>query len=471
MESDKDIDGLIRFIKKNKETKILKEVSKSLGNLGEEAILPIIHTIISMENEYYDERKKIKDDDKRVSKFILFYDKKEALYKSFEFMNKETQEYILGLLNHEDQEVRVRALRILEVLKFKEPIEPVVALLEDRNKNVRASAAGVLSEIENENLIKPLLKALNDEYDIVRGNAAYGLRYYKNKELVEPLVELAKDPSQDARWGAAASLGELRDTRAVYQLTKLLDDEDDVVREYAIESLGKTGAMDSFSELERHVKEKDMDIRRMAYMALGRIDKNWAQEIFKKNIRREIDYEPNKEEPKEFIKFMIKGSLFGALFMGPMLYLRGISFADFIGIDPYFGELFTGLALDFIFAFFIFILGFGLIDVLNDIPLRNNIAVEYYGIEMYNKKYYKFLKEKISKRYRITEDNNPTLEISIPDTEGESIMVTISAFFVERKGDSTIGIENFKKLDEGNQQKILQCINDAFVEYTLTPNE
>jgi HEAT repeat protein len=466
MESRKDIDGLIRVIKENKDEKILDEAAISLGNMEEKAVLPIIDAIISMEKEFHENRKDVKDTWRRMSKTSTFHKQRDALYNSFGYMQIRTRGYILELLNHKDPKIRAKACMALEAVKFKGPVGPLIDALKDNDRSVRAAAAYAMTEIKNQNLTESLLGALRDEYGLVRENAAYALKHYRNEKVLESLIKMTKDTDKGARWGAAVALGGYKDKRAIKSLVWLLDDYDYMIREEAVRSLGKIGDPHSFMILEKHIRDREYNVRKAVLEALGKIDRKKARRLYNANVKREIDHNPFKEERRQVYGFYLTGSFIFPLFM--LLFSRA---QDFSFIDFNYDNSIVLFVAEFMFYYVVFVILVIIIYFGGMLSMRKDVKINYYGMEIDAEKYYTILKKKIPKKFRIQDNIVQWVIIAVPNEANVFRAVTISVAEHQKKGDTTISVAGFKDVDRDRGEEIIKIIDDAMVEYALTKIE
>jgi serine/threonine protein kinase len=169
-----------------------------------------------------------------------------------------------AMLADEDEAVRLRALRVLELSEGTEALSGLVSALRDRSLRVKAAAVaalvakgsgagGMIIEELNEALdtgdyvtarfaaralgllggeqIAPILIALIGCEDVfVACEAVLALGQMKCREAVEPLLSLLRSPNGNLRFAAVEALGHIGDPRAREALADLLADEDEGIR-------------------------------------------------------------------------------------------------------------------------------------------------------------------------------------------------------------------------------------------------
>jgi len=179
MEKIRDIDGLIKALGYNNYD-IQNRASEALGRVGEAAIDPLIHALMTE-----------------------------------------------GFLVNEGFDFRWRAAEALGNTRHAKAVEPLIQALTDRDEEVRKHTVKALGRIRDAKAIQPLVQAMRDESCSVRSEAA------------EALDELSWKPKSDeeqvhyliarAAWGKLIILGE----PAIDPLIQILTDKNSSIREAA----------------------------------------------------------------------------------------------------------------------------------------------------------------------------------------------------------------------------------------------
>lgn len=159
---------------------------------------------------------------------------------------------------------RLRASSAL--IKIGEPaVEHLIGLLKHEDKEVRQLAIEALGEIRDNRAVEPVLYILNQamkEYgnSDIRDTAISALKKI-NKPPIEPFIEALKNENWVIRQVAAEVLGNLGDKKAIFSLTQVLDDEMKEVRQAATESLEKLGHKITLLKWTLDIENKNIEIR------------------------------------------------------------------------------------------------------------------------------------------------------------------------------------------------------------------
>jgi len=214
-------------------------------------------------------------------------------------------------------------------------IEPIIGLLSHENHEVREAAAGQLARVHEPRTVDPLIKALNDEHQFVQSRASPGMSWvreqrgyepvlavYKRKETYhpvratalrnlrghpqeveflieslanwsprvqnaavqrlgqllpreafEPLLDCLRNSKyNDVRADVAEVLAKMNDRRAVPPLIDRLQDPTSLTRAAAARALGSFGDPRAISPLIRALDNEGWDTRRDAAIALSKFD-------------------------------------------------------------------------------------------------------------------------------------------------------------------------------------------------------
>lgn len=132
----------------------------------------------------------------------------EEMEKQFE---KKNEQYFKGLLDHDDNVVRTRAVCILAGIGAENAVEPIgLVLKDDKNALVRHEAAFSLGQLGYRSGIEPLVHAVRyDPSFFVRHEAAVALGVIGSEEARKILNEALNDESEEVRESAVVALANL----------------------------------------------------------------------------------------------------------------------------------------------------------------------------------------------------------------------------------------------------------------------
>ncbi len=152
------------------------------------------------------------------------------------------------------------------------------------------------------NDIKKLLSDLKHQDDSVRLNAVKALATRKEAEVVDHLIELLSDYNPDIRTATAITISKTGNERAVPSLIKALSDTNKDTRVAVAMALGKIGDFRAITHL-RTLQRLDLneEVRNTAMVALEEIDRAIVPML--KEIGKELG-SPHLEDRKRAVKFL-----------------------------------------------------------------------------------------------------------------------------------------------------------------------
>jgi HEAT repeat protein len=212
-----------------------KEITKSLVQIGEEAIKPLMNYIEGERNVL--ERqvamqalgklghapaveilvKNLEDEESRAwSTKVLA-----------EIGSTDVVDPLIGMLGDDDWLVREAAIRGLGNVGDQRAVEPLLAFLE-RGGDPLSSVIQVLVQIGDERVGPFLIKVLNNPDATVRKAAAEGLEKFPDPKAFKPLCVLLKDEDKEVRSEAINALRKIGDKRALKHFIAALKKDKDV---------------------------------------------------------------------------------------------------------------------------------------------------------------------------------------------------------------------------------------------------
>ena len=168
-----------------------------------------------------------------------------AAIEAFPRYGTEATSYLFGLLNDQDEEVRMFSAVILGEISEPVAVEPLLKALKDPDENVKHAAAESLGKIKDPQSVGPLIDCLSEDFWI-QYPAIIALGNIGDPGAVEPLLKLLND--EMLRQAVIEALGKIGDLSVVPALADILSQNDPSIRNDTIAAL-----VNIQSRLERHV--------------------------------------------------------------------------------------------------------------------------------------------------------------------------------------------------------------------------
>ena len=175
---------------------------------------------------------------------------------------------LLGALNDDHSEVRLRAAHALGELDGKRAVPTLIEALSDDHWGVRHSAVRALGELGDKRVVPALIKTFNDNNSTVRSTAVRALGKLGDKSVLPILIDVLNDDDSIVQREAIHALGELGDKRAVPTLIEAFSDDHWGVRHSAVRALGNLRAVSALIET---LNDDHWDVRGAAVRSLGRL--------------------------------------------------------------------------------------------------------------------------------------------------------------------------------------------------------
>ena len=236
--------------------------------------------------------------------------------------------YLVKLLGDKSDEVKIRALWLLE--KFKATnIEEIEGLLSEPSVKLKIEAIKTIVRLKQEEGIEGLINGLNDENESIKIYSLWGLEKFKNPVSYPEIVKCLADKSMNVRNEAINLIERLNDPLFIKPLINFVEDKniDIEYRKIAIVELGKIGKGDSEvvkERLKNYLKSQNVNIRyasiegfyfldkydddyirNLVYMEkndpdvrIRKISSRYLDEIIKESI---LKIESSKKEERDFI--------------------------------------------------------------------------------------------------------------------------------------------------------------------------
>ncbi|MBE0500594.1 MAG: HEAT repeat domain-containing protein [Desulfuromonadales bacterium] len=187
--------------------------------------------------------------------------------------NSAGNDKIARMMQSEDEEERLAALRQLDRKELPFALEQVYAALGDESWRVRKEGTEIfLSWPEAGDYIPDIIQFLYSEENAGLRNTAVEILTRLGRLVVPKLLEEAHSEDHDVRKFVFDILGAIPDERSLPLIQAALMDQDSNVRAAAAENLGKLGAVSAVPALLEAMKIQDLLLRFTILEALGQIN-------------------------------------------------------------------------------------------------------------------------------------------------------------------------------------------------------
>ncbi len=150
---------------------------------------------------------------------------RDRILETLRGMGDEVLQNAVGLLQHEDEDVRTAALVLVQYFRDPRVVLPVCKMLEDDDWWLRITACDALGELGDKRAVPQLVKALQDED--ARWAAIDALARIGAPEALKPMSALLRDKRPEVRGEVVRAFGRFEDPRLL-PLLKQLKDKDPV---------------------------------------------------------------------------------------------------------------------------------------------------------------------------------------------------------------------------------------------------
>ena len=191
------------------------------------------------------ETKTIKVSEKKLSKLIMLLrdgdslEKEKAMQSLLDLPTKKVTEQVAQLLQGNETGVRMAAVEILKKIGSYN-LEIITGLLDDENEDIRVYACEILGSIQDKNAIPYLIKKLSEENENVRNTACIALGEINDEQAVDALLGALKD-DEWIKFSAIYGLGKIGSKRAIAPLIDVFENDEEEVSLVACEVLVDIG--------------------------------------------------------------------------------------------------------------------------------------------------------------------------------------------------------------------------------------
>lgn len=229
---------------------------------------------------------------------------------------------LFKMLNHDKEEVRDRAVDILEKLDKEEYFTEIVEFVKSQNLETRRYGIRLISSMQTEKKAPILFDHLLDIDNIVRLISEYGLKDIESKSLISELLEVLNkfeiysysvveyaikelgdlkikeaipyllriiNSNRSRKIDAIKALGKIELDLGISEINKLLENDDEVLRANALDMIVDLDVKASIPLLLQGLKDKHGMVKRLAAIGLGKLKVNTAIPVLLELLRDEKD--------------------------------------------------------------------------------------------------------------------------------------------------------------------------------------
>ncbi|MCX5807251.1 MAG: HEAT repeat domain-containing protein [Proteobacteria bacterium] len=167
------------------------------------------------------------------------FEREKAMESLLAFPNKNVVERVALLLQRSETNVRMVVLEILKKIGYCS-LGTITGLLDDENEDIRVYACEILGDMNDKRAIPYLIKKLSGDNENVRNAACIALGEINDEEAVDALLGALKD-SEWIKFSAINSLGKIGSERAIKPLLGVFENDEEEVSLVACEVLVDIG--------------------------------------------------------------------------------------------------------------------------------------------------------------------------------------------------------------------------------------
>lgn len=216
--------------------------------------------------------------------------------------------YLVELLGDESDEVKIKALWVLE--KFKSSnIEEIEGLLGEASVKVKIEAIKTIVRLKDEAGLEGLLKGLEDENEMVKIYSLWAIEKFKNPITYQKVVKCLSDKSLRVREEAINLIEKIKDPIFIPIFEKYIEDKNSEIefKKLCLIELGKIGQSDMEKVkniLKKYLKDSNRELRISAMEGFFYLDK--FDDHYLKNLVYMEKNDPDKNIRIKSSKFLKK---------------------------------------------------------------------------------------------------------------------------------------------------------------------
>lgn len=192
-----------------------------------------------------------------------------AVESSIFSFGKKAQKHVEEALDHENDTVKIVALRTLRYLGTIDRPERIASLLESTNAELKLEAVEVAKNAPSDLFLPTLLEIVKVAEFTVACRAADALGSYPFSALKDFIVSMAASGSSELRIRGAMLLCQVREDGESHLLDAFMHDTDAEVRKVAMKAAGMQLATVAVPKLGAALHDPDTSVRMAAVMAIA----------------------------------------------------------------------------------------------------------------------------------------------------------------------------------------------------------
>ena len=210
-----------------------------------------------------------------------------ALDEATNVKGNDLTEKLMGMLSQDDDQVRSVALRLLtKTGSLRDVVRKILLMTGELMGWMRERLVSTIKEF-GDDLVKPIVELLDHEDNEVRKKALIFLNDFETPALVDPVCRIMRNPQSDWWIKAIAMdiLGRIGDERAVDPLVAELESVDS--RWSAVESLSRIGSKRSLAPIAKLLGDKAPEVRKQVIGALELFNDPRALPLLQKSMEKD----------------------------------------------------------------------------------------------------------------------------------------------------------------------------------------
>lgn len=187
-----------------------------------------------------------------------------------EKINKDDYLKLISNLFNDDPEIKIDAAKRLGTINNPKSAEYLIDVINDNENKVRLEIIHSLGKLKNVETLPILIKTLKDKDISIRWAAEEAISLFGSNSL-ECISESLKTEDDELRYYLVTILGEIKDDKSVQILIKTLNDPDLEVKIVTIDALAKVGNISAIKPLFEILNDEERRIRKSATYAIIKI--------------------------------------------------------------------------------------------------------------------------------------------------------------------------------------------------------
>ena len=236
---------------------------------------------------------------------------RKAAFDSLEDIYQCNIEAVVKALDNSSDEARFWIIKLLAQEESPELVNKFQNIIETSPIESKIEAIKALAQIETDEAHKILVGCLANKSWIIRKTAADAI-WEQGLGVSEELVSAIRGSNVDARYWSVKLLGQTHEPKVFEEIAKCLQDSQVSVRAAACQALGSLGDKRALSALMNMLNDESEDVRTAAILSLSQIGEKLAAEPSSKVAVPKINQSvPAHLKPENMIKCQECGKMIG----------------------------------------------------------------------------------------------------------------------------------------------------------------